>query len=233
MTNTLKSLLAGSTVIIATTLALTSMASAQENGKKRSNGTVGIQSVVPKAPAAKIGNNRNQKQRRFVRPKAPIADRGLSRQIAVVPNTNSNPNKIFSVVPKAPPAKEPDRQVVEVAPQIEPEVVGADETIVEEAPKPKLKKKIKPKRKVIKKAPKKAKKKLAKKHKPKRKYHGSYHYNHGDYYYESEPYYETETYYETEPYYDNGYSSGYYSGSSYQSHGYSSGYTYSQGYQCK
>lgn len=240
MNKTIKSVLAGSTVFVAVSVALTTFAAAADNNAKRKNGTVGIQSVVPKAPAAQVGNNRKPKQLKFVRPKAPAATPDRSRQIVVVPRKNTTPNKLFSVVPKAPQAKEPNRKVVEARPEVDPAVIEAAEALVVEAPKPKLEQKVKPKRKVIKKAPKRVKKKIVKKHKPQQ--HGTYHYDSGDTYYEVPSHsYERGYYYEPEPEYYNDYQSGgsyyggsssYYSGSSYSSHGYSGG-SYGRSYNCK
>ncbi len=215
MNKTIKSVLASSTVIIATSIAMTSFAAAADNNGKRKNGTVGIQSVLPKAPVAKNENNRPKRRPRIAQPKAPEANRDQSRQIVVVPN-------------------KPERQVVEAKPQVVPQTTQTDEAFVVEAPKPKLKKKVKPAKKVIKKAPKKAKKKIVKKRKHQE--YGTYHYSQDDHYYESPTYYyEDEGYYETAPSYHNGYghSGGYYSGSSYRSHGYSTGHSYSRGYNCK
>lgn len=236
MNKTIKSALAGSTLFIAVSVALTSYAAAADNNKRK-NGTVGIQSVLPKAPAAKPRNNGKPKRLKFVRPKAPAANRDQSRQIVVVPRKNTKPKTQFSVTPKAPPAKKPSRKIAEAKPQIAPDLTEADEAFIVEATKPKVEKKVetktKPKKKVIKKAPKKAKKKIVKKHKPQQ--HGTYHYDEGDTYYEVPGHsYERGYYYESEPEYYNDYQSGssYYSGSSYSSHGYSGG-SYSGGYNCQ
>ena len=231
MSNRFKSILAGSTVIIATTVALTTFAAAADNAKRKN--TVGIQSVLPKAPIAKNNNNRPKRRPRIAQPKAPEAKPDRSRQIVVVPKPKSEDKTLFSVIPKAPTAKKPNRKVVEAKPQVDPQLTKEDEAFIVEATKPKVKKKAKPAKKVIKKAPKKAKKKIVKKRKPQE--YGTYHYGQNDHYYE-EPtyYYENDSYYETEPSYNNGYgnSGGYYSGSSYCSNGYSTGHSYSRGYNC-
>ena len=235
MSNRFKSILAGSTVIIATTVALTTFAAAADNAKRKN--TVGIQSVLPKAPIAKNENNRPKRRPRIAQPKAPEAQPDRSRQIVVVPKPKTKDKTLFSVAPKAPPAKKPSRKVAEAKPQVDPQLTKEDEAFIAEATKkPEVKKKkAKPAKKVIKKAPTKKKKKIVKK--PKRHDYGTYHYGQDDRYYE-EPtyYYENDSYYETEPSYHNGYgsSSGYYSGSSYYENGYSTGYSYGGGgYQCK
>ncbi len=234
MNKTIKSVLASSTVIIATSIAMTSFAAAADNNGKRKNGTVGIQSVLPKAPVAKNENNRPKRRPRIAQPKAPEANRDQSRQIVVVPNPKRKQKTLFSVLPKAPTAKKPNRKVVEAKPQIDPQLTKEDEAFIAEATKPTLKKKAKPAKKVIKKAPKKAKKKIVKKRKHQE--YGTYHYSQDDNYYESPTYYyEDEGYYETAPSYHNGYgnSGSYYSGSSYRTNGYSTGHSYSRGYNCQ
>ncbi|MEM7426619.1 MAG: hypothetical protein AAF441_11015 [Pseudomonadota bacterium] len=135
MNNKIKNALMGGTILIASSIALTTLASAAD-GNARNNTGPGIQSVVPKAPVAKIRNRskearnrlRERKRIEFVRPKAPAASADRSRQIVVVPKEDERglatetegDKQLFSVRPKAPEANKPVK-VVDARPDVEPE----------------------------------------------------------------------------------------------------------------
>lgn len=164
MKTTIKNILMGGTVLLASTIAMTTLSSAADGKSKRNSGKVGIQSVLPKAPTAKIRNRsrearkrlRNRKRlkivrpkapgsqnRRIARPKAPTANQDRPRQIKVIPRvderglaTETGGNKqLFSVLPKAPSAKKPSgTKIVDARPNIDPELIKPRKIEVIEAP---------------------------------------------------------------------------------------------------
>ena len=135
MKTTIKNVLMGGTVIIASTIAVTSIASAADGKSKRKSRTVGIQSVLPKAPSAKIRNRvrkarnriRNNKRKETIRigapgtgsrqiaqPKAPGAG---NRRIAQPKAPGAGNRRIAQ--PKAPGANQDRSRQIQVVPNID------------------------------------------------------------------------------------------------------------------